>query len=130
MFCGQGICFWGDVTALFIPNFANYNLGPLDPPCDSTSRVEVANPGTAISILLVAPNPTSDLVSLSLPQANGGQLWVYQANGQLLKTISLPAETLKLSLDLSPYPSGLYWVLLKDLAGKSLGSAKISVIHP
>lgn len=127
MFCGQGICFWGCLTEA---GFLNYNLGPQNPPCDSTSGVGVLNPDKAIFALQVAPNPTAGLVSLNLPQANGGQLLLYQANGQLLKTIPIPREALKLSLDMSPYPSGLYWVLLNDPAGKSMGSAKISVIHP
>ncbi|MFN0035077.1 MAG: T9SS type A sorting domain-containing protein [Saprospiraceae bacterium] len=114
-------------TSFFIPNFANYNLGPLEPPCDSSvsAHAPVRTPRFEVS-----PNPTTGLAEVSLPQHhNGGSLAVYNVNGQKIKSLSVAPQTSKVTLDLGQNPAGFYWAVLSDDAGKVVGTAKVSVSH-
>ncbi len=82
-----------------------------------------------MAILQISPNPTTGFIEVSLPYDHGSSLAVYNANGQKIKTLSVAAGSLKVPLDLGQNAVGLYWVILSDKAGKTIGTAKISVTH-
>lgn len=113
----------------FIPNFANYNLGPLDPPCDTIGGVGTVFPNPASSVLQISPNPSTGLTEITLPSIAGPDLLsVYDLNGQKLQVRAFSGETNKLTLDLTQYPSGLYWIVVSDIAGKIVGTGKVAVM--
>ncbi len=64
--------------------------------------------------VIIAPNPTKGLVSVQFPESWNGALAleVYAANGQRLQRQLLDQAPLRLQVDLSPYPSGVYWLHL------------------
>ena len=108
-------------------NFANYNLGPLDPPCETGVGTVFQNPLSRT--LQVAPNPTTGWIEVSLPQHDGAWLTIYNLNGQKIKNLSIAPGTPKISLDLGQNPAGLYWMVLSDVVGKVICSTKVSVSH-
>ena len=110
-------------------NFANYNLGPLDPPCDTTGGVGTVSQNVSSRRLQVVPNPTTGLTEVSLPNIEGGLISVYNSSGQKIKSIAIPPGTAKLSLDLEQNPIGIYAVKAFDAAGKLIGVAKVSVLR-
>jgi hypothetical protein len=108
-------------------------------PCDQALFVDMeeghqqigerADSGQSIVGIQVAPNPTTGLTEIILPQNAGGLLTVYNISGKKVNTRSFSAETTQLSLDFSQNPTGLYWIVLSDQAGKLIGTAKVSVLH-
>ena len=118
------------LSSYFIPNFANYNLGPLlGSPCDTLGIVGVQVPSSTAPVLQVSPNPAIDVTSVSLPNSFGGVLSVYNTNGQKLKTVSVLAGSLKTFLDFGSSPAGLYWVVFTDVEGTVAGTVKVSLTH-
>jgi len=113
----------------FIPNFANYNLGPLDSPCDTTGGVGTVSQNSKSKVLQIAPNPTTGLTEITLPNNLGGLLTVYNVSGQKVNTRSFLAETNKLSLDFTQKPAGPYWIVVSDDTGKLVVTGKFSVLH-
>ena len=116
-------------TSYFIPNFANYRLAALDPPCDTTSHVGTVQPDEQPISLQIAPNPTSGFTEVCLSPHRGCSLAVYNVYGQVIKTQRIEPELGKIPLEMGEAAAGLYWVVLTDERGKILGTAKISVIH-
>ncbi len=113
----------------FIPNFANYNLGPLDPPCDTTGGVGTVSQNLSSRVIQVAPNPTTGMTEVSLPNSDGGLILVYNSSGQKIKSIAIPPGTPKLSLDLEQNPAGIYAVNVFDRVGKLIGVVRVSVFR-
>jgi hypothetical protein len=113
----------------FIPNFANYNLGPLDPPCDTTGGVGTVSQNLTSRVIQVVPNPTTGMAEVSLPNSEGGLISVYNSSGQRIKSIAIPPGTPKLSLDLEQNPTGIYAVSVFDRVGKLIGVARVSVFR-
>ena len=116
-------------TGYFIPNFANYNLGPLEPPCDTTGGVGTLSANPSALTLGIVPNPTTGFTELSLPPGEGGLLAVYNAEGKRVESKLIATGMSKVSVDLGQEPMGLYFIILYNDAGKILGMAKVSVIH-
>ncbi len=115
-------------TSYFIPNFANYRLGPLDPPCDTTNGVGTAEPEERPISLQIAPNPTSGFTEVYLSPHQGCSLAVYNMYGQVMSAQTIAPESSKIPLELGQAAAGLYWVVLTDGKGKILGSAKVLVL--
>jgi hypothetical protein len=113
----------------FIPNFANYNLGPLDPPCDTTGGVGTVSQNLSSHLIQVTPNPTTGMTEVSLPNSEGGLISVYNSGGQKIKSIAIPPGTPKLSLDLEQNPTGIYAVIVLDRVGNLIGGARVSVFR-
>jgi len=112
-----------------IINFTNYNLGPLDPPCEITGGVGTESKNPPSRLLRVAPNPSAGLIEVSLPHPNGGLLMVYNAKGERVESETIASGITKVSLDLGQKPSGLYSIVLYDLLGKRIGVARVSVVR-
>lgn len=81
----------------------NFNYVPND-----VDDVETEEP------IIVAPNPTKGLVSIQFPESWLGALAleVYAANGQRLQRQLLDHAPQRMEVDLSAYPSGVYWLHL------------------
>jgi len=112
-----------------IPNFANYRLGPLDPPCDTTNGVGTVQPDERVISLQIAPNPTSGFTEVHLSPHRGCSLVVYNMYGQVVVSQTIAPETSKIPLEMGQAAAGLYWVVLKDEKGKILGAGKVLVSH-
>jgi len=102
-----GLYFWrvtalnecgGSTTAGF-----NFNFTPT-----GIDDVETEDP------VIVAPNPTKGLVSVQFPESWRGALVleIYAANGQRLQRQLLDQTPQRMALNLSDYPSGVYWLHL------------------
>jgi len=81
----------------------NFNYVPND-----VDDVETEEP------IIVAPNPTKGLVSVQFPESWHGALVleVYAANGQRLHRQLLDHAPQRMEVNLSAYPSGVYWLHL------------------
>lgn len=81
----------------------NFNYTPND-----VDDVETEDP------TIVAPNPTKGLVSVQFPENWHGALVleVYAANGQRLQRQLLDQAPQRMEVNLSAYPSGVYWLHL------------------
>ncbi|MFN0175131.1 MAG: T9SS type A sorting domain-containing protein [Saprospiraceae bacterium] len=77
--------------------------------------------------LRVFPNPTTGLIEINIPPHHGGRLVVYNAHGQKVTAHRLASGSLEIMLNLEHQPSGLYWAVFNDQAGKVLGSSRISI---
>lgn len=65
----------------------------------------------ASASLKAFPNPTADLLTIQWDELPvGNALHIYQANGTLLRMVSLQASSGVVTLDLSGFAPGLYWV--------------------
>jgi hypothetical protein len=110
------------LTAYFFINFANYNLGPLDPPCAIVPSTAAPNPP---AILRIAPNPTTGISILELPPVDGGVFTVYHTHGHKVMAQTVAPLATTASLDFQPLAAGLYWVVLTDEAGKVVAAGKV-----
>ncbi len=84
---------------------------------------------TNLTRLQIAPNPTTGLAEVSLPNQDGGLLTVYNSHGQKVKTLSISLGVSKVSIDFGQNPNGFYWIVLTDEKGKVFGTTKVSIIH-
>lgn len=66
----------------------------------------------AARLVVIAPNPTKGNISVQFPETWGGEmvLELYAANGQRLQRQLLEQVPATMSVDLSTYPSGVYWL--------------------
>jgi hypothetical protein len=60
----------------------------------------------------LSPNPVSDVLTVNLENLNGGMLQLMDKQGRILQTLSV--QTTQVSLDVAPYPSGLYFLRWTD----------------
>jgi len=61
----------------------------------------------------IYPNPTKDFITVEMSNYRNN-LEVYASSGKLLQKLSFAQQTL---IDLSDYPSGMYWVKLINSKG-------------
>jgi len=61
----------------------------------------------------IFPNPTSTTVTIELTKPITGQITLYNSFGQQLAL--LPINQNNTMLDLSTYPTGVYWIALSDM---------------
>ena len=106
-------------------NFANYNLGPLDPPCETGVGTVFQNPPA--HNLQATPNPSSGITTLSLPSDEGGLLVAYNAKGEKVQSKSIASGVIQETFDFGEKPAGLYAIVFFNTAGKQLGVARVSV---
>ena len=66
-------------------------------------------------ILGISPNPSTHFVDIQL--AAEAQLMVHNTWGQLV--ISLPLKSLRTTLDISSWTSGIYFLHIRDTAGNT-----------
>lgn len=90
-------------------------------------QFEVATDGVeelVRSPLRLYPNPTSDRISIELPQGTQPfALWVLDVNGKTLMQRNINQLEQLISLDLGGFPSGIYLLRLSD--GQQLWHAKV-----
>lgn len=79
--------------------------------------------------LEIAPNPSTGLILVSLPQLDGSNIIVYNISGQKVKSLSIVPGISQISLDLGQNTTGLYWVVLSNEVGKVIGTAKLFITH-
>ncbi|MBK7937189.1 MAG: hypothetical protein IPJ82_08880 [Lewinellaceae bacterium] len=89
-------------TGASIPSFPNYRLGPLDNPgvpCTATVGVS-AGPEVEREVVKVYPNPASDELTIEYHFADDAErrLLFYDAYGQMVKDVSLPAPSGKVNI--------------------------------
>jgi hypothetical protein len=89
------------IQGIRIPNFANYNLGPLNPPCSSGA----GEPGGLSEALQVSPNPNDGTFQLSFPYGASGdwQLALFDLSGR-----NLPFSSAGDMIRAPQLPAGLY----------------------
>lgn len=117
------------LSSILMPNFANYNLGPLNPPCDTTGGVGTSQAYAVPQTLKIAPNPTKGFTDVALPTNSGGTLAVYNANGEKITSLPIIPGLLNTRLDLESFPAGFYWVIFSNAAGRILGTAKVALVE-
>ena len=98
----------------------------LDNTPELAKTVTTSNPNTANNSLTDAtlsandvhifPNPTTAAVTIELTKSITGQITLYNSFGQELTLLSIDQYSTR--LDLSAYPTGVYWIALVDMERK------------
>ncbi|WP_317194448.1 PKD domain-containing protein [Aureivirga sp. CE67] len=84
----------------------------------SESSSTVLNQEETLNNISIAPNPAQDFVNIHFEFANSNysqkSIEIYNMQGQLISNRKLDIKNGTIQLDVSPYQSGLYLVLLKE----------------
>lgn len=101
-------------TGASMPSFPTYRLGPIDNPgVPCTATVSVSQPILPIpdKRVWVYPNPAKDILSIDYQGIGdfGGQLLIFNAQGQTVRGVTLPSNQGVVQLSLIDLPSGIYW---------------------
>ena len=111
-----------------LPNFANYDLGPLvGSPCDTLSPPDTTQ--TAIPVFLedqlaFSVFPTISDGVFQVQSSISGSLHVVDLYGREWLTVQIKERE---SFELKGAPAGMYLMGLYDEAGRFLGSRKIAI---
>lgn len=100
------------LSSFFSPNFANYNLGPVDPPCMISGTEESDMTLLTAGQLHIWPNPTTDAVYW-YGSGVRSSIQLYDATGKWLFSTKINPEENMYSLDLSKLQPGLYMIRLE-----------------
>jgi len=97
-----------------MPSFPNYRLGPINNPgLPCTATVSVSQPVMPIpgKLVWVYPNPAKDLLSIDYHGISdiSRQFLMFNAQGQMVRQITLPPDQGITQLILNGLPSGIYW---------------------
>ncbi|MBP6828039.1 MAG: T9SS type A sorting domain-containing protein [Saprospiraceae bacterium] len=96
-----------------MPVFPNYRLGPLDNPGVPCTATVSVNPGPEVEPgqVRLFPNPASDELTIEYRFADvmNRQFLLYNAYGQMVIEISLPAGGGKVNIPVGKMASGVYW---------------------
>lgn len=100
-----------------MPYFANYRLRSLaGSPCDSLGIVSAKNPELGTGQVAVSPNPAVQKVIFEIqgiPDPGEKTLYIWNATGSLQTTRAGITENQPFTMDVSEYPTGLYyWSLI------------------
>ncbi len=90
--------------------------------------VPTANPMAASSLRLL-PNPAAERVYVECPEQHDATLAleVRNATGGLTQKMTLQSTGVQVSFDVSAWPTGVYWVALRDEHGAVLSEGKMVV---
>ena len=116
-------------TGASMPSFPNYRLGPIDNPgVPCTATVSVSQPILPIpdKRVWVYPNPAKDILSIDYQGIGdfGGQLLIFNAQGQTVRGVTLPSNQGVVQLSLIDLPSGIYWY-----SGPGITEGKVLIQH-
>ena len=120
--------------SFFMPNFANYRL--YDLPGSSCDTLGINDPTVsaeelkaASTPLKVAPNPSNGQVSVSIPEGvTNGTLRLLNSSGMLVSENRVRLQS-RITLDMSQYPSGMYWLIFTDDLKGTQSAAKVILIR-
>jgi hypothetical protein len=79
--------------------------------------------------LRLMPNPTNGTVQVVVPSTAAGTLKVFNASGQNILMTEVEQATYVANLNLTGFPPGIYLVVLCDVNGRNVNTAKISLTH-
>jgi len=106
-----------------LPNFPNFRLGPVDPPCELVSTLDIPS----LISFEVYPNPVDKVMRLSVEPGYGKWIYeIYNAQGQLVDQDQIRDEITEVSTEW--YPAGLYVVHIRSENGQ-VSSRKVLVGH-
>jgi len=95
-----------------LPNFPNFRLGPVDPPCELVSTVDVPS---LISFEMY-PNPADEVVLVEMEDLSGGwSFQLYNAQGQLMQSGKIRDRITAIST--LSYSTGLYVMQFRSEKG-------------
>ncbi len=107
-------------TGASMPSFPNYRLGPIDNPgVPCTATVSVSQPVLPMEgrLVWVYPNPAHDVLSIDYQGVGeqGSQFLIFNAQGQIVREISLSPNQGNVKLTLHGLPGGVYWYIVPGL---------------
>ncbi len=113
-------------TGASMPSFPNYRLGTTDAPgvpCMATVSVSQPVLATETGRVRVWPIPASDMVTVEYKGMDGmnHQFMLFNALGQLVRSVILPQGRSSLQLPLGNLSEGIYWYVIPgapDASGK------------
>ncbi|MFN0213020.1 MAG: T9SS type A sorting domain-containing protein [Saprospiraceae bacterium] len=112
-----------------LPNYPNYRLYDVPgSPCDSLGiNTPVVNTTTPMlpkeGPLQIFPNPGSETVQFQRPSDATGELCLMDQTGKIMLTKAVfSAATV---LDLTEFPAGIYWAMVKERDGVRVGKIVI-----
>ena len=99
----------------------------------STVGTKPSPPSGNLGGIKVYPNPAQNIVNIETPNQIQGNLYLYNALGQLLKTLSLPSEAQgefkSNQLNVYDLPNGIYFLSVFDAARQRIGTQRLVVQH-
>ncbi len=106
-----------------LPNFPNFRLGPVDPPCELVSTIDIPS----LVLFEIYPNPADQMIQLSVGEGYEKLTYqIYNAQGQLVENGQLSGEITEVST--MRYPAGLYVVHIRSEEG-AVTNRKVVVGH-
>jgi hypothetical protein len=109
-----------------VPNFPNYNLGPLVGSGCDTLNTGVANVPKQ-ELIKVMPNPTDGYLQVSIEKHNNYILYLLNELGQVLDTKQASTTTTFTTQQLA---NGLYFIRVIDkTTGAEVATKKVVVVH-
>ena len=109
-----------------VPNFPNYNLGPLVGSGCDTITTNVANLTKAATIQ-IQPNPADNYAEINIEPPGNYEVQLMNALGQLIKTSAIEKSVLMSTGSLS---QGLYFLKVIDkTTGVDMGVKRLVVMH-
>ncbi len=106
-----------------LPNFPNFRLGPVDPPCELVSTVDVL----PLVSFEVYPNPADEEVFVEMENLRDDwSFQLYNAQGQLMQSGKIRDRITAIST--LSYPTGLYVMQLRSEEGDA-ASRNIIISH-
>ena len=107
----SGIATTGSYNTILIPGAIDGYLASFDSSGTLTTPVpELSGPAT--SLIKVFPNPTNDIVQVTLPSMSEGTITISDAMGRLVKTVTV--KTQELTIDLKGLAAGVYLLEYKS----------------
>ncbi len=97
-------------TIYFVPNFANYNLEALDPPCNTSGGT--AHELSDQRVIKMWPNPAVEELHLKIA-GEIQYIMIFDATGREVNPVSQIEYEAQTVIDVRHLPKGLYYIVLR-----------------
>ena len=128
----DGYIFSGHSSSQYLAGIPNHiwtlktdTRGCIDDECTELQIVEVEELLQDVTPLIIAPNPSDGLVHIAYEGKHIDQLQVYDASGQLVK--SMYDVHSRQPIDMTSESDGLYYFLIMDKSNERYYSAKVMI---
>lgn len=104
-----------------LPHFPNYRLYDLpDSPCDTLGiSVSAESPSSkSFDEIRINPNPAQDIAQIQFPDSPLESIHVFDAAGRLVQEINIQKGSTHVTLDLSTYVPGIYFLRIRTATGE------------
>ena len=84
---------------------------------------------TVQDVVQVIPNPSNGNIEVTIPGDFVGTAIILNAMGQRISATKVEKEKRSIIFHLEHQATGVYWLILSDMTGRTIASNKFAVIH-